>query len=138
MFVSGCVPSGLLCAVSSEADSRAGLGTDEDALVRVIPFRTVAQIQAMLPLPIVIPPAAAMLPLPIAIPPAAAPDALASAAQAIRAAFKKEYGKDIIAEVRSEVGGILESALAALLYTPAEYDAYQLHKAIGAQQSSPS
>jgi hypothetical protein len=40
--------------------------------------------------------------------------------QAIRAAFKQEYGKDLIETVRSEVGGILESALAALLYTPSE------------------
>jgi hypothetical protein len=40
--------------------------------------------------------------------------------QAIRAAFKQEYNKDVIETVRSEVGGILESALAALLYTPSE------------------
>ena len=40
--------------------------------------------------------------------------------QEIRAAFKSEYGKDLIDTVRSELGGILESSVAGLLYTPAE------------------
>ena len=65
-------------------DAMKGIGTDEDVLVRIIPYRTVAQIQA------------------------------------IKAAFKSEYGKDLIDVVRSEVGGTLETAIAGLLYAPAE------------------
>ena len=62
-----------------------GLGTDEEALIKLVCSRTNAQLQA------------------------------------IRAEFQAQFqGRDLIADIRSELGGELESLVAGLVYTPAE------------------
>mmetsp|Transcript_5027 Transcript_5027/g.10888 ORF Transcript_5027/g.10888 Transcript_5027/m.10888 type:complete len:303 (+) Transcript_5027:95-1003(+) len=43
--------------------------------------------------------------------------------QEVRKAYNAEYGKDLIAEVKSETSGDYERALTGLLLSPAEYDA---------------
>lgn len=47
----------------------------------------------------------------------------------IREAFTNDLGRDLIADVKSEVGGDYEDVLVALLMDPAEYDAKLIHKA---------
>ncbi|XP_063045738.1 annexin A5a [Engraulis encrasicolus] len=50
--------------------------------------------------------------------------------QEIKAAFKKAHGKDLVKELKSELGGKLEDLIVALMSPPASYDANELHKAI--------
>lgn len=50
--------------------------------------------------------------------------------QQIITAFKQAYGKDLIKELKSEVGGNYERLIVGLMSKPADYDAYCLHKAM--------
>ncbi|XP_041799632.1 annexin A5a [Chelmon rostratus] len=50
--------------------------------------------------------------------------------QQIKAAYKKAYGKDLVSALKSELGGLFETLIVALMTPPASYDASQLHKAI--------
>ncbi|XP_060782670.1 annexin A5a [Neoarius graeffei] len=50
--------------------------------------------------------------------------------QEIKAAYKKAHGKDLVKDLKSELGGKLEDLIMALMYPPRVYDADQLHKAI--------
>uniref|UniRef100_A0A665TZP2 Annexin n=1 Tax=Echeneis naucrates TaxID=173247 RepID=A0A665TZP2_ECHNA len=50
--------------------------------------------------------------------------------QQIKAAYKKAYGKDLLSALKSELGGLLESLIVALMTPPRSYDASQLHKAL--------
>eukprot|EP00043_Microstomoeca_roanoka_P008836 m.84824 g.84824 ORF g.84824 m.84824 type:complete len:833 (-) comp14403_c0_seq2:869-3367(-) len=45
-------------------------------------------------------------------------------------AYKTMYGKDLIKELSSEIGGKLGSLIQALMQTPAEFDAWSIHKAV--------
>ncbi|XP_030639391.1 annexin A5a [Chanos chanos] len=50
--------------------------------------------------------------------------------QLIKAAFKKAYGKDLVKELKSELGGKFEDLVVALMTPPISYDANELRKAI--------
>ncbi|RXN26857.1 annexin A5-like protein [Labeo rohita] len=50
--------------------------------------------------------------------------------QEIKAAYKKAFGKDLVKDLRSELGGKLEDLIVALMYPTILYDAHELHKAI--------
>ncbi|KAI4879520.1 hypothetical protein NFI96_026822 [Prochilodus magdalenae] len=50
--------------------------------------------------------------------------------QEIKAAYKKAHGKDLVKDLKSELGGKLEDLIVALMSPPRVYDADQLHKAI--------
>uniref|UniRef100_A0AAY4BK45 Annexin n=1 Tax=Denticeps clupeoides TaxID=299321 RepID=A0AAY4BK45_9TELE len=50
--------------------------------------------------------------------------------QEIKAAYKKSHGKDLVKELKSELGGKLEDLIVALMTPPASYDANELHKAL--------
>ncbi|XP_029297599.1 annexin A5a [Cottoperca gobio] len=50
--------------------------------------------------------------------------------QQIKPAYKTAYGKDLVSALKSELGGLLESLILALLTPPSSYDASQLHKAL--------
>ncbi|XP_053284358.1 annexin A5a [Pleuronectes platessa] len=50
--------------------------------------------------------------------------------QQIKAAFKKTCGKDLVSDLKSELGGLFEDLVVALMTPPISYDASQLHKAI--------
>nr|XP_057920993.1 annexin A5a isoform X2 [Doryrhamphus excisus] len=50
--------------------------------------------------------------------------------QQIKAAYKQAYGKDLLSALKSELGGLFESLIVALMTTPVLYDATLLHKAI--------
>lgn len=83
-----------------EADTKAlrkamkGLGTDEETLINIIPYRSNAQ------------------------------------RQQLRKQFKSQLGRDLMADLKSEVGGNLQRVLLGLMMTPAHYDAKQLQKAM--------
>jgi annexin A7/11 len=49
---------------------------------------------------------------------------------AIAIAFKTMYGKDLVAELKSELSGDFEEMCVALLRLPAEYDAMELRHAM--------
>lgn len=48
----------------------------------------------------------------------------------IGVAYKTMYGKDLIAQIKSELRGDFEDVIVALLRLPAEYDAMELHHAM--------
>ncbi|XP_039976501.1 annexin A5a [Xiphias gladius] len=50
--------------------------------------------------------------------------------QQIKAAYKKAYRKDLVSALKSELGGLFESLIVALMTPPISYDASQLHKAL--------
>ncbi|KAK3106197.1 hypothetical protein FSP39_014869 [Pinctada imbricata] len=50
--------------------------------------------------------------------------------QEVRSTFKTMYGKDLIKELESELSGHYLDTCKGLMMAPAEYDAYQLRKAI--------
>uniref|UniRef100_A0A8C7HHN4 Annexin n=1 Tax=Oncorhynchus kisutch TaxID=8019 RepID=A0A8C7HHN4_ONCKI len=50
--------------------------------------------------------------------------------QEIKAAYKKAHGKDLVSALKSELGGLFETLVVALMTPPISYDASQLHKAL--------
>ena len=50
--------------------------------------------------------------------------------QAIKAAYKAAFGRDLIADLKSELHGKFEDAMIALFADPIEYDADQLREAM--------
>ncbi|XP_078267120.1 annexin A6 [Rhinoraja longicauda] len=50
--------------------------------------------------------------------------------QQLRQQFKSQLGRDLMADLKSEVGGNLQRVLLGLMMTPAQYDATQLQKAM--------
>ncbi|XP_008324886.2 LOW QUALITY PROTEIN: annexin A5a [Cynoglossus semilaevis] len=50
--------------------------------------------------------------------------------QKIKAAYKKTHGKDLVSALKSELSGLLEKLIVALMTPGILYDATQLHKAI--------
>ncbi|KAM3867374.1 annexin A5a [Diretmus argenteus] len=50
--------------------------------------------------------------------------------QQIKAAYKKAHGKDLVSALKSELGGLFEDLIVALMTPAASYDASLLHKAI--------
>ena len=50
--------------------------------------------------------------------------------QKIKAAYKTAYGRDLIADLKSELGGKLEDAFIALFMDPVEFDCQQLKQAM--------
>ncbi|KAG8579530.1 hypothetical protein GDO81_010929 [Engystomops pustulosus] len=50
--------------------------------------------------------------------------------QEIRKAFKSHYGRDLMADLKSELGGTLARLILGLMMTPAQFDAKQINKAI--------
>ncbi|KAL4236376.1 Annexin A13 [Mactra antiquata] len=50
--------------------------------------------------------------------------------QEIALSFKSQYGKELKSELKSELGGKFEDVVLALMETPEQYDAKQLHDAI--------
>ncbi|KAK3604062.1 hypothetical protein CHS0354_004725 [Potamilus streckersoni] len=50
--------------------------------------------------------------------------------QEIASVYKNMFGKDLVKDIRSETSGNFFTTLKALLMRPAEYDAYQLRKAM--------
>ncbi|KAM7348083.1 annexin B10-like [Cochliomyia hominivorax] len=59
--------------------------------------------------------------------------------QLIKEQFLREYGRDLIEDLKSELGGKFEDVIVALMLTPVEYLCKQLHKAmagIGTNEST--
>jgi annexin A7/11 len=50
--------------------------------------------------------------------------------QALKLPFKTMFGRDLIADLKSELGGHFEDAVLAMMRTPAEYDAWSLRHAM--------
>ncbi|XP_054453115.1 annexin A5a [Anoplopoma fimbria] len=50
--------------------------------------------------------------------------------QQIATEYKKAYGKALVSALKSELGGLFENLIVALMSPPASYDASQLHKAL--------
>uniref|UniRef100_A0A4W5QQC9 Annexin n=1 Tax=Hucho hucho TaxID=62062 RepID=A0A4W5QQC9_9TELE len=50
--------------------------------------------------------------------------------QEIKAEYKKAHGKDLVSALKSELGGLFETLVVALMTPPISYDASQLHKAL--------
>ncbi|XP_019390791.1 PREDICTED: annexin A6 isoform X3 [Crocodylus porosus] len=71
-----------------------GFGTDEDAIIGVVPYRSNEQRQQLIQ------------------------------------AYKSHYGRDLLADLKSELSGSLAKVILALMMTPAQYDAKQLKKAM--------
>ncbi|XP_078509746.1 annexin A6 isoform X2 [Lissotriton helveticus] len=71
-----------------------GFGTDEDAIINIVCFRSNAQ------------------------------------RQEIRKDFKKHFGRDLMADLKSELSGTVGKLILGLMMTPAQFDAKQLKKAM--------
>jgi len=50
--------------------------------------------------------------------------------QVVATQYKKMYGKPLMEDLKSSLGGKLEKGVEALMYTPSEYDARSLHDAL--------
>nr|DBA30588.1 TPA: hypothetical protein GDO54_006549 [Pyxicephalus adspersus] len=50
--------------------------------------------------------------------------------QEIKKAFKSHFGRDLMADLKSELSGTLAKVILGLMMTPAEFDAKQINKAI--------
>ncbi|XP_038848435.1 annexin A5-like [Salvelinus namaycush] len=50
--------------------------------------------------------------------------------QEIKVEYKKAHGKDLVSDLKSELGGLFETLVVALMTPPISYDASQLHKAL--------
>ncbi|KAM4039105.1 annexin A6 [Anomaloglossus baeobatrachus] len=50
--------------------------------------------------------------------------------QEIRQAFKSHFGRDLMADLKSELSGTLSKLILGLMMTPAQFDAKQINKAI--------
>ncbi|XP_040296297.1 annexin A6 [Bufo bufo] len=50
--------------------------------------------------------------------------------QAIKQAFKSHFGRDLMADLKSELSGTLAKLILGLMMTPAQFDAKQINKAI--------
>uniref|UniRef100_A0A8C8MML3 Annexin n=1 Tax=Oncorhynchus tshawytscha TaxID=74940 RepID=A0A8C8MML3_ONCTS len=50
--------------------------------------------------------------------------------QEIKVEYKKAHGKDLVSALKSELGGLFETLVVALMTPPISYDASQLHKAL--------
>ncbi|KAJ4945573.1 hypothetical protein JOQ06_023254, partial [Pogonophryne albipinna] len=50
--------------------------------------------------------------------------------QDIKAVYKNTHGKDLVSALKSELGGLFENLIVALMTPPVSYDASQLHKAL--------
>ncbi|XP_014054784.2 annexin A5 [Salmo salar] len=50
--------------------------------------------------------------------------------QEIKVEYKKAHGKDLVSALKSELGGLFETLIVALMMPPISYDASQLHKAL--------
>ncbi|XP_056148271.1 annexin A5a [Lampris incognitus] len=50
--------------------------------------------------------------------------------QQIKSVYKKAYGKDLVSALKSELGGLFEGIIVALMTPPTSYDASQLQKAL--------
>uniref|UniRef100_A0A674A3K1 Annexin n=1 Tax=Salmo trutta TaxID=8032 RepID=A0A674A3K1_SALTR len=50
--------------------------------------------------------------------------------QEIKVEYKKAHGKDLVSALKSELGGLFETLVVALMMPPISYDASQLHKAL--------
>lgn len=50
--------------------------------------------------------------------------------QSIEAEFKREYGRDLIEDLKDELGGTFESLMVALIRTPYEFLGHELNKAM--------
>jgi hypothetical protein len=56
--------------------------------------------------------------------------------QDLKVKYKEQYGNDLLDEVRSSFSSPLDNALCGALQTPAEFNAWYLHKAVSGQVSA--
>uniref|UniRef100_A0A674K182 Annexin n=1 Tax=Terrapene triunguis TaxID=2587831 RepID=A0A674K182_9SAUR len=57
--------------------------------------------------------------------------------QQIARSFKEQFGKDLIASLKSELSGKFERLIVALMYPPFKYDAKELHDALKGERDDP-
>uniref|UniRef100_A0A8C0IU80 Annexin n=1 Tax=Chelonoidis abingdonii TaxID=106734 RepID=A0A8C0IU80_CHEAB len=57
--------------------------------------------------------------------------------QQIARSFKEQFGKDLIASLKSELSGKFERLIVALMYSPFKYDAKELHDSLKGERDDP-